>query len=86
MVFGCLKSQDREDSDGGMEGGHAVDQADGDRVLLTVIPGQIEVRTGAVVRPLRKAREGLASALPAGHCPLCSWGSQDCPCLRGPRG
>lgn len=39
-VFGRLKPQDREDDDGGVEGGHAIDQGDGQCVLLTVVPGQ----------------------------------------------
>lgn len=39
VVISCFEPQDREDSDGRVQGGHAVDQGDDHRILLAVIPG-----------------------------------------------
>lgn len=47
VVAGCLKPQDRKDSDGRVERRHAVHQRDAHRVPPAVVPGQSHVASGA---------------------------------------
>ena len=58
VVAGCLKPQDRKDSDGRVEGRHAVHQRDAHRVPPAVVPGQSRVASGP--------RGGLGQGAPPG--------------------
>lgn len=58
VVAGCLKPQDRKDSDGCVEGRHAVHQRDAHRVPPAVVPGQSRVASGP--------RGGLGQGAPPG--------------------